>query len=81
MTSQQELLRKSLTSMHSLLDKAVEGMTAVHHTKAEFLRFLDRVVATQSPRSRRAGRSTSSRITSRPIRRKPLGHGSTRIRA
>ncbi len=30
MTSQQELLRKSLTSMHSLLDKAVEGMTADH---------------------------------------------------
>lgn len=26
--SQQELLRKSLASMHSLLDKAVEGMTA-----------------------------------------------------
>jgi hypothetical protein len=28
MTSQQELLRKSLDSMHALLDKAVEGMTA-----------------------------------------------------
>ncbi|MBI2765268.1 MAG: DinB family protein [Chloroflexi bacterium] len=28
MTTQQELLRTSLRSMHSLLDKAVEGMTA-----------------------------------------------------
>lgn len=28
--SQQELLRKSLASMHALLDKAVEGMTAEH---------------------------------------------------
>jgi DinB superfamily len=30
MTSQQELLRTSLKSMHALLDKAVEGMTADH---------------------------------------------------
>ena len=29
---------------------AVQGMTAAHHTRAEFLRFLDRVVSTQSPR-------------------------------
>ena len=30
MVSQQDLLRNSLRSMHSLLDKAVEGMTAEH---------------------------------------------------
>ena len=30
MTSEQDLLRTSLKSMHALLDKAVEGMTAEH---------------------------------------------------
>ena len=41
---------RSLYAALNVATGAVEGMTAAHHTSAEFLRFLDRVVATQSPR-------------------------------
>ncbi len=48
-----EYKRNGTLSLYAALNVAtgaVEGMTAAHHTSAEFLRFLDRVVATQSPR-------------------------------
>ena len=48
-----EYKRNGTLSLYAALNVAtgaVEGMTAAHHTSAEFLRFLDRVGATQSPR-------------------------------
>ena len=48
-----EYKRNGTLSLYTALNVttgAVEGMTAAHHTSAEFLHFLDRVVATQSPR-------------------------------
>jgi transposase len=40
----------SLYAAPNVATGAVEGMTAAHHTSAEILRFLDRVVATRPPR-------------------------------
>ncbi len=48
-----EYKRNGTLSLYAALNVAtgtVEGMTAARHTSAEFLRFLERVVATQSPR-------------------------------
>lgn len=48
-----EYKRNGTLSLYAALNVAtgaVEGMTAARHTSAEFLRFLDRVIATQSPR-------------------------------
>ena len=48
-----EYKRNETLSLYAALNvgtAAVERMTAAYHTSAEFLRFLDRVVATQSPR-------------------------------
>jgi transposase len=48
-----EYKRNGTLSLYAALNVAtgaVEGMTAVRHTSAAFLQFLDRVVATQSPR-------------------------------
>ena len=40
----------SLSAARNVATGDVEGMTAARHTSAQFLRFLDRVIATQSPR-------------------------------
>ncbi|MDQ2667916.1 MAG: IS630 family transposase [Gemmatimonadota bacterium] len=40
----------SLYAAINVATGAVEGMTATRHTSAQFLRFLDQVIATQSPR-------------------------------
>jgi len=48
-----EYKRNGTLSLYAALNVAtgaVEGMTAARHTSAQFLRFLDRVIATQSPR-------------------------------
>ena len=48
-----EYVRHGTLSLYAALNVgtgAVEGMTAARHTSADFLLFLDRVVATQSPR-------------------------------
>lgn len=48
-----EYKRNGTLSLYAALNVAtgeVEGMTATRHTSAAFLRFLDRVIATQSPR-------------------------------
>lgn len=48
-----EYVRHGTLSLYAALNVgtgAVEGMTAARHTSADFLAFLDRVVATQSPR-------------------------------
>ena len=48
-----EYTRNGTLSLYAALNVGtghVEGMTAVRHTSAEFLRFLDRLVATQSKR-------------------------------
>lgn len=48
-----EYKRNGTLSLYAALNVAtgeIEGMTAARHTSGEFLRFLDRVVATQSPR-------------------------------
>lgn len=48
-----EYVRHGTLSLYAALNVgtgAVEGMTAARHTSADFLAFLDRVIATQSPR-------------------------------
>jgi transposase len=48
-----EYKRNGTLSLYAALNVAtgaVEGMTATRHTSAQFVRFLDRVIATQSPR-------------------------------
>lgn len=48
-----EYKRTGTLSLYAALNVAtgeVEGMTAARHTSAQFLRFLDRVIATQAPR-------------------------------
>ena len=48
-----EYKRNGTLSLYAALNVAtgeVEGMTAARHTSAQFLHFLDRVIATQSPR-------------------------------
>jgi len=48
-----ECKRNGTLSLYAALNVGtghVEGMTAVRHTSAEFLRFLDRLVATQAKR-------------------------------
>jgi len=48
-----EYKRNGTLSLYAALNVGtgeVEGMTAARHTSAQFLRFLDRVIATQSPR-------------------------------
>jgi transposase len=48
-----EYKRNGTLSLYAALNVAtgeVEGMTATRHTSAAFLRFLDRVIATQAPR-------------------------------
>lgn len=48
-----EYVRHGTLSLYAALNVgtgAIEGMTAARHTSADFLAFLDRVVATQSPR-------------------------------